>query len=142
MFESRSFSCWFAKSFWINNLNIKVGKIHPIRHFKSVIVNVHVYNRVEQVRNPTNIWFSFYNYGHCIRIYSCEFLYIERSWMYYSIINRLLDISDFKKLNMGLDRLSIFMYLLDTKNKYYKNLKKGSHQSHLGRQKMGWFLAD
>ena len=26
--------------------------------------------------------------------------------------------------------------------KYYKHLKKGDHQSHLGRQKMGWFLAD
>jgi hypothetical protein len=26
--------------------------------------------------------------------------------------------------------------------KYYKLLKKGAHQSHLGRQKMGWFLAD
>jgi hypothetical protein len=25
---------------------------------------------------------------------------------------------------------------------YYKHLKKGAHQSHLGRQKMGWFLAD
>ena len=25
--------------------------------------------------------------------------------------------------------------------KYYKHLKKGAHQSHLGRQKMGWFLA-
>ena len=24
----------------------------------------------------------------------------------------------------------------------YKHLKKGAHQSHLGRQKMGWFLAD
>ena len=23
--------------------------------------------------------------------------------------------------------------------KYYKHLKKGAHQSHLGRQKMGWF---
>ena len=26
--------------------------------------------------------------------------------------------------------------------KYYKHLKKGAHQSHLGRQKMDWFLAD
>ena len=26
--------------------------------------------------------------------------------------------------------------------KYYKRLKKGAHQSQLGRQKMGWFLAD
>ena len=26
--------------------------------------------------------------------------------------------------------------------KYYKHLKKGAHQNHLGRQKMGWFLAD
>ena len=26
--------------------------------------------------------------------------------------------------------------------KYYKHLKKGAHQSHLGRQKMSWFLAD
>ena len=26
--------------------------------------------------------------------------------------------------------------------KYYKHLKKGVHQNHLGRQKMGWFLAD
>ena len=26
--------------------------------------------------------------------------------------------------------------------KYYKHLKKGAHQSHLGIQKMGWFLAD
>ena len=26
--------------------------------------------------------------------------------------------------------------------KHYKHLKKGVHQSHLGRQKMGWFLAD
>ena len=26
--------------------------------------------------------------------------------------------------------------------KYYKHLNKGAHQSHLGRQKMGWFLAD
>ena len=26
--------------------------------------------------------------------------------------------------------------------KYYKHLKKGAHQSHLGRPKMGWFLAD
>ena len=26
--------------------------------------------------------------------------------------------------------------------KYYKHLKKGVHQSHLGRQKIGWFLAD
>ena len=26
--------------------------------------------------------------------------------------------------------------------KYYKHLKKGPHQSHLGTQKMGWFLAD
>ena len=26
--------------------------------------------------------------------------------------------------------------------KYYKHLKKGAHQSHLGRQKMGWCLAD
>ena len=26
--------------------------------------------------------------------------------------------------------------------KYYKLLKKGAHQNHLGRQKMGWFLAD
>ena len=26
--------------------------------------------------------------------------------------------------------------------KYYKHLKKSAHQSHLGRQKMGWFLAD
>ena len=26
--------------------------------------------------------------------------------------------------------------------KYYKDLKKGAHQSHLGRLKMGWFLAD
>jgi hypothetical protein len=25
--------------------------------------------------------------------------------------------------------------------KYYKHLKKGAHQSHSGRQKMGWFLA-
>ena len=25
---------------------------------------------------------------------------------------------------------------------YYKDLKKGSHQRHLGTQKMGWFLAD
>jgi hypothetical protein len=25
---------------------------------------------------------------------------------------------------------------------YYKHLKKGAHQSPLGRQKMGWFLAD
>ena len=24
----------------------------------------------------------------------------------------------------------------------YKQLKKGAHQSHLGRQKMGWFLTD
>ena len=27
-------------------------------------------------------------------------------------------------------------------NKYYKHLKKGAHPSHLGRQKMSWFLAD
>ena len=26
--------------------------------------------------------------------------------------------------------------------KYYKHLKKGAHQSHLGRQKISWFLAD
>ena len=26
--------------------------------------------------------------------------------------------------------------------KYYKYLKKGAHQSHLGRQKMDWFQAD
>ena len=26
--------------------------------------------------------------------------------------------------------------------KYYKHFKKSAHQSHLGRQKMGWFLAD
>ena len=26
--------------------------------------------------------------------------------------------------------------------KHYKLLKKGAHQSRLGRQKMGWFLAD
>ena len=26
--------------------------------------------------------------------------------------------------------------------KYNKHLKKGAHQSHLGRQNMGWFLAD
>ena len=26
--------------------------------------------------------------------------------------------------------------------KHYKHLKKGALQSHLGRQKMGWFLAD
>ena len=26
--------------------------------------------------------------------------------------------------------------------KYYKQLKKDAHQSHLGRQKMGWFLED
>ena len=26
--------------------------------------------------------------------------------------------------------------------KYYKHLKKGAQQSHLGRQKVGWFLAD
>ena len=26
--------------------------------------------------------------------------------------------------------------------KYYKHLEKGAHQSQLGRQKMGWFLAD
>jgi hypothetical protein len=26
--------------------------------------------------------------------------------------------------------------------KYYKHLKKGASQSHLGKQKMGWFLAD
>ena len=26
--------------------------------------------------------------------------------------------------------------------KYYKHLKKGAHQSHFGRQEMGWFLAD
>ena len=26
--------------------------------------------------------------------------------------------------------------------KYYKHLKTGTHQSHLGKQKMGWFLAD
>ena len=25
---------------------------------------------------------------------------------------------------------------------YYKHLKKDAHQSHLGRQKMDWFLAD
>ena len=25
---------------------------------------------------------------------------------------------------------------------HYKHLKKGAHQSHLGRQKMGWFPAD
>ena len=25
--------------------------------------------------------------------------------------------------------------------KYYKHLKKGAYQSHLGRQKIGWFLA-
>ena len=25
---------------------------------------------------------------------------------------------------------------------YYKNLKKGAQQSHMGRQKMDWFLAD
>ena len=29
-----------------------------------------------------------------------------------------------------------------THPKYYKHLKKGAHQSHLGRKKMGWFLAD
>ena len=41
-------------------------------------------------------------------------------------------------------------YLVDTIDdlskvmspKHYKHLKKGAHQSHLGRQKMGWFLAD
>ena len=26
--------------------------------------------------------------------------------------------------------------------KYYKHLKKGAHQSHYGRQIMGWFLAE
>ena len=26
--------------------------------------------------------------------------------------------------------------------KFYKHLKKGAHQSHLGRHKMGWLLAD
>ena len=26
--------------------------------------------------------------------------------------------------------------------KYYKHFEKGAHQSHLGRQKMGWFLVD
>ena len=26
--------------------------------------------------------------------------------------------------------------------KYYKHFKKGAHQSHLGRQKMSWSLAD
>ena len=26
--------------------------------------------------------------------------------------------------------------------KYYKHLKKGAHQSHLDKQKMGWFLAN
>ena len=26
--------------------------------------------------------------------------------------------------------------------KYYKHLNKGAPQSHLGRQKMGWFLTD
>ena len=45
--------------------------------------------------------------------------------MYYHII-RLLDISDFKKLNMGFDRLLILMYLLDSR---YKNLALYSKQS-------------
>ena len=27
-------------------------------------------------------------------------------------------------------------------SQYYKHLKKGAQQSHLVRQKMGWFLAD
>ena len=26
--------------------------------------------------------------------------------------------------------------------KHYQHLKKGAHQSHLGRQEMGWILAD
>ena len=35
-----------------------------------------------------------------------------------------------------------FVYTKVIHPKYYKHLKKGAHQSHLGRQKMGWFLAD
>ena len=37
------------------------------------------------------------------------------------------------------DDVLVNTYVKSTK---YKHLKKGAHQSHLGRQKMAWFLAD
>ena len=34
------------------------------------------------------------------------------------------------------------VYLKVIHPKYYKHLKKDAHQSHLGKQKMGWFLVE
>ena len=36
----------------------------------------------------------------------------------------------------------VLSYFKVIQPKYYKHLKKVAHQSHLGRLKMGWFLAD
>ena len=42
-----------------------------------------------------------------------------------------------------MDMIQVYVVLVKVIHpKYYKHLKKGAHQSHLGRQKMGWFLAD
>ena len=42
--------------------------------------------------------------------------------------------------NIKLDTIEACVKVIHPK--YYKHLKKGAHQSHLGRQKIGWFLAD
>ena len=47
--------------------------------------------------------------------------------------------------NSKFDMINRFIYVAAVKvipPKYYKNLKKGVHQSHSGRQNMDWFLAD
>ena len=38
-----------------------------------------------------------------------------------------------------ISRFHIFFKVIHPK--YYKHLKKGAHQNHLGSQEMGWFLA-
>ena len=36
----------------------------------------------------------------------------------------------------------MLLFVKVTHPKYYKQMKKGAYQSHLGRHKIGWFLPD
>ena len=97
-----------------------------------MIVNVHLSVELSRYEIQQIFYFHFTTKAIASEFILVSFFVLKEVGC---IINRLLDINELKKMNMGLDRLSILMYLLDTKNMHYKNLKKSSH-------KIGWFMAD
>ena len=65
----------------------------------------------------------------------------------YNIMPSVLELELAELIKVSKFQKQIFLFSFEPKKyvihpKYYKHMKKGIHQSQLGWQKMGWFLAD